>query len=161
WGQLTLVETDPPKLDVQYWLDYFKRTYCDAVTLSAGGVVAFYPTKVPMHYASSYLGGRDSFGDLCRGCQQMGMVVVARVDPHAVHEDIRQAHPEWLQRDENGEIRRHQVMPELYLSCSHGGYNRVFLTSVIQEIVRMYGVDGVFANRWADTSNFTVCYCAN
>ena len=41
WGQLTLVENDPPKLDVPYWLDYFRRTYCDAVTLSAGGVVAF------------------------------------------------------------------------------------------------------------------------
>src|SRR5262249_57502809 len=80
WGQLTLVETDPPKLDVQYWLDYFKRTYCDAVTLSAGGVVAFYPTKVPMHYASSYLGGRDSFWDLCPGFHKLGLVVVPPLD---------------------------------------------------------------------------------
>jgi hypothetical protein len=28
WGQLTLVENDPPKLDVGYWLDYFKRCRC-------------------------------------------------------------------------------------------------------------------------------------
>ncbi|MBZ5625645.1 MAG: hypothetical protein LAQ69_44175 [Acidobacteriia bacterium] len=50
WGQLTLVENDPPELNVGYWLDYFQRCRCDAVTLSAGGVVAYYPTKVPMHY---------------------------------------------------------------------------------------------------------------
>jgi hypothetical protein len=53
WGQLTLVENDPPKLDVGYWLDYFKRCRCDAVTLSAGGVVAYYPTQVPLHYRSA------------------------------------------------------------------------------------------------------------
>src|SRR5437660_12802998 len=29
WGQLTLVENDPPKLDVGYWLDCFKRCRCD------------------------------------------------------------------------------------------------------------------------------------
>src|ERR1051325_6886141 len=85
WGQLTLVEDDPPKLNVAYWLDYFQRCHCDAVTLSAGGVVAFYPTQVPMHYRSAFLGGRDSFGDLCRGCQKLGMVVVARVDRSEEH----------------------------------------------------------------------------
>jgi hypothetical protein len=160
WGQLTLVENDPPKLDVGYWLDYFKRCRCDAVTLSAGGVVAYYPTKVPLHYRSAYLGDKDSFGDLCRGCRKLGMVVVARVDPHAIHEDGYRAHPEWAAVDERGAVRHHPVMPELYLSCSHGAYNREFLTEVIREIVAAYRVDGVFANRWADTGGFTVCYCA-
>jgi len=160
WGQLTLVENDPPQLDVGYWLDYFKRCHCDAVTLSAGGVVAYYPTKVPLHYRSSFLGDRDSFGDLCRGCQKLGMVVVARVDPHALHEDAFRAHPEWASVDDRGDVRRHPVMPEFYLSCTHGNCNRDFLTKVIREIVSTYQVDGVFANRWADTGGFTVCYCA-
>src|SRR5512135_596603 len=39
WAQLTLVEDDPPKLDVDFWLDYFRRTHADAVCLSAGGCV--------------------------------------------------------------------------------------------------------------------------
>jgi hypothetical protein len=161
WGQLTLVEDDPPKLDVGYWLDYFKRTYCDAVCLSAGGVVAYYPTRIPMHYRSAYLGDRDSFGELCHGCKKLGMVVVARVDPHAVHEDIYKAHRDWLAVDERGEIRRHWVMPELYVTCSHGGYNREFMTEVIREVVTAYPVDGIFANRWANTGSFEVCHCAH
>jgi hypothetical protein len=161
WGQLTLVEDDPPKLDVGYWLDYFRRCHCDAVTLSAGGVVAYYPTKIPMHYRSAYLGTRDSFGELCRGCQKMGMVVVARVDPHAAHEDMFRAHPDWMAVDEQGKIRHHWVMPELYVTCPHGPYNRVFLTEVMREVVANYGVDGIFANRWANTASFEVCYCRN
>ena len=55
WAQLTLVEDDPGKFDVKFWLDYFKRTHSDAVCLSAGGCVAYYPTKVPLHHRSAWL----------------------------------------------------------------------------------------------------------
>src|SRR5215470_10814091 len=50
WAQLTLVEDDPGKFDPQFWLDYFQRTKSDAVCLSAGGCVAYYPTEVPFHH---------------------------------------------------------------------------------------------------------------
>ena len=36
WAQLTLVEDDPGKFDLRFWLDYFARTRSDAVCLSAG-----------------------------------------------------------------------------------------------------------------------------
>ena len=45
WAQLTLVEDDPVSFDVGFWLDYFRRTHSDAVCLSAGGCVAYYPTR--------------------------------------------------------------------------------------------------------------------
>jgi hypothetical protein len=41
WAQLTLVEDDPGNFDLQFWLDYFRRTRSDAVCLSAGGCVAY------------------------------------------------------------------------------------------------------------------------
>lgn len=59
WAQLTLVEDDPGKFDLGFWLDDFKRTHSDAACLSAGGCVAYYPTKIPLHYRSQWLG---SFG---------------------------------------------------------------------------------------------------
>ncbi len=52
WAQLTLVEDDPGQYDPTFWLDYFARTHSDAACLSAGGCVAFYPTKIPLHYRS-------------------------------------------------------------------------------------------------------------
>src|SRR4051812_12588687 len=30
WAQLTLVEDDPAQYDVNFWLDYFRRTHSDA-----------------------------------------------------------------------------------------------------------------------------------
>src|SRR5512140_3622356 len=64
WAQLTLVEDDPGKFDPGFWLNYFKRTRSDAVCLSAGGCVAYYPPRVPYHHPSQWLGDRDVFGDL-------------------------------------------------------------------------------------------------
>jgi hypothetical protein len=50
WAQVGFAEDDPGNYDPKFWLDYFRRLHIDAVTLNAGGAVAFYPTKIPMHY---------------------------------------------------------------------------------------------------------------
>src|SRR5271157_546764 len=73
WAQLTLVEDDPGKFDSRFWLDYFRRTQSDAVCLSAGGCVAYYPTEVPLHHRSRWLGSRDVFGELVKGCRDLGI----------------------------------------------------------------------------------------
>ena len=72
-----------------FWLDYFRRTKSDAVCLSAGGCVAYYPTNVPFHHRSGWLGDRDPFGELVAGCRKLGMVVIARTDPHATYDDVQ------------------------------------------------------------------------
>src|SRR5258708_29343701 len=74
WAQLTLVEDDPGKFDPSFWFDYFRRTRSDAVCLSGGGCVAYYPTQIPFHHRSKWLGDRDAFGELVAGCPKPGMV---------------------------------------------------------------------------------------
>jgi len=82
WAQLTLVEDDPGKYDLSFWLDYMKRTHSDATCLSAGGCVAFYPTKIPLHYRSQWMGNSDPFGDLVavKGDPLTDIRVLERVD---------------------------------------------------------------------------------
>ncbi len=156
WAQLTLTEDDPGQFDPAFWLDYFRRTHSDAACLSAGGCVAFYPTKIPLHYRSQWLGGRDPFGDLVAGCRKLGMTVIARTDPHAAHQDVYDAHPDWIAVEADGKPRRHWAMPELWVTCALGPYNFEFMTEVTKEIVSLYPVDGIFSNRWAGSG---MCYC--
>jgi hypothetical protein len=156
WAQLTLVENDPGTYDLQFWLDYFQRTHSDGVTLSAGGCVAYYPTRIPLHYRSAWMKDTDPFGDLVRGCRKLGMTILARTDPHACHQDVYDAHPDWIAVDASGQKRRHWAMPELWVTCALGPYNFEFMTEVTREIVAMYQVDGVFSNRWAGSG---MCYC--
>ena len=159
WVQLTLVENDPGRFDPQVWLDYFRRLHADAATLSAGGIVAYYPTEVPLHHRSTSLGSSDPFGALVAGCRAMGMHVVARTDPHAAREDVRAAHPDWIAITRDGQPRRHWANPELWVTCALGPYNFEFMDQVNREIVTKYKVDGIFANRWAPQGG--ECYCVH
>ncbi len=157
WGQLAFVENDPGRYDPQFWLDYFARTHCDAVTLSAGGVVAFYPTAVPFHRRSAWMKeGTDPFGELAHACRKNGLLVLARVDPHAVYDDARAAHPEWIAVDDEGRPRRHWANPEMWVTCALGPRNFEHMTEVVREIARLYDVQGIFANRWAGSGT---CHC--
>ncbi|MDR3700364.1 MAG: beta-galactosidase trimerization domain-containing protein [Candidatus Sulfopaludibacter sp.] len=156
WAQLTLVEDDPGKYDLNFWLDYFRRTHSDAACLSAGGCVAFYPTKIPLHYKTPWMKDTDPFGDLVAGCRKLNMAVIARTDPHAVHQDVYDAHPDWIAVEANGQKRRHWASPELWVTCALGPYNFDFMTGVTREIVSLYKVDGIFSNRWAGSG---MCYC--
>jgi len=105
WVQLTLVENDPGRFDPAFWLDYFERLHADAATLSAGGIVAYYPTDIPLHHRSAWLGTSDPFGTLAAGCRALGMRVVARTDPHAVRDNVREAHPDWIAVNADGSPR--------------------------------------------------------
>jgi hypothetical protein len=159
WVQLTLVENDPGRFDPKFWLDYFRRLHADAATLSAGGIVAYYPTKVPLHHRSAWLGDADPFGVLVAGCRALGMHVVARTDPHAVRENVKSAHPDWISIDSKGEPRRHWANPDLWITCALGPHHFDFMDEVHREIVSDYRVDGIFANRWAPQGGD--CYCTH
>lgn len=156
WAQLTLVENDPGRFDPDFWLAYFKRIHADAACLSAGGIVAYYPTDVPLHHRSDWLGSTDPFGYLVKGCRKMDMSVMARTDPHAVRQVVYDAHPDWIAVTANGEKRRHWANPDLWVTCALGPYNFEFMTLVHQEIMERYEPDGIFSNRWAGHG---VCYC--
>ena len=156
WAQLTLVENDPGRFDPDFWLGYFQRVHADGACLSAGGVVAYYPTKVPLHHRSAWLGDSDPFGYLVQGCRRMGMAVIGRTDPHATWDNVQQAHPDWIAVDAQGRPRRHWSNPELWVTCALGPYNFEFMTEVHKEIMERYGLDGIFSNRWAGHGT---CYC--
>jgi Hypothetical glycosyl hydrolase 6/Beta-galactosidase trimerisation domain len=158
WSQLTLVEDDPAHYDPLFWLDYYKRTRSDGVCLSAGGCIAYYPTAVPFHHRSAWLGDRDVVGELITGCRKLGMSVLARTDSHGTYDDTKAAHPDWIAVDAQGNPRRHWASPEMWVTCALGPYNFEFMTTVHKEIMSRYHVDGIFMNRWDGSGD---CYCVH
>ncbi|WP_263381365.1 alpha-amylase family protein [Granulicella arctica] len=156
WAQVAFVDDDPGNYSLSFWMDYLKRLHVDAACLSAGGVTAFYPTEIPLHHRSAWLGSMDSFGEIAAGCRKLGMNVVARTDAHACHQNAYDAHPEWIAVDAKGMKRKHPSDPTLWITCALGPYNFDFMTLVHEEITRNYKIDGLFTNRWAGSG---MCYC--
>ncbi len=156
WAQLAFVEKDPARYDPDFWLAYFKKIQATGALLSAGGVVAFYPTAIPLHHRSDWLGDKDPVGYMISGCRKMGMSVVLRTDPHATRQDMYDAHPDYISVTADGQPRRHWADPSLWVTCAYGPYNFEFMTSVHKEIMTRYMPDGIFSNRWAGHG---ICYC--
>lgn len=162
WAQLAFVENDPANYDPDFWLQYFEKIHADGALLSAGGVTAFYPTNIPLHHRSAFLGDKDPLGYMIAGCRKRGMSVILRTDPHAVRQEVLDAHPEWIAVTPKGDHQRHWADPDLWVTCCLGPYNFEFMSRVHQEIMERYRPDGIFSNRWSGPWAYTgICYCEN
>lgn len=156
WAQLAFVEDDPQNCDPDFWLDYFKKIHIEGALLSAGGVVAFYPTEIPLHHRSDYLGNTDLLGYMIEGCRKQNITVCVRTDPHAARQNVYDAHPDWIAVTADGQKRRHWANPDLWVTCALGPYNFGFMTEIHKEIMNNYRPEGIFSNRWAGSGT---CYC--
>jgi len=156
WAQVAFTEEDPPRYDPNFWFDLFKKTHVEAVCLSAGGDIAFYPTKVPLHKRARDLGERDMFGEMVKGARALHMSVIARIDPHAMSEEAFAAHSEWAACTEDGKPRRHWAAKDMWVTCQNGGFMFDFMPAVLKEITDLYQPEGFFGNRWAGSG---MCYC--
>ncbi len=156
WAQLAFVENDPGRCDPDFWLDYFKRIHVEGALLSAGGVVAFYPTEIPLHHRSDFLGNSDLLGYMMEGCRRLNITVCVRTDPHAARQNVYDAHPDWIAVTADGQKRRHWANTDLWVTCALGPYNFDFMTEIHKEIMKKYQPEGIFSNRWRGHGT---CYC--
>lgn len=158
-GQLNMTEHDPIALDVEAWADYWASLKVDAVLVSVTGILAFYQTKVPFHRKGKYLGDRDFFGDCCAAAKKRGIHVIARMSPDLNWEDAVQAHPEWFQRNAQGNVVRHSEDPRLFRTCMFSTYMTDYMAAIMKEVNANYDVDGLYTNAWPPLGSLPDCRC--
>jgi hypothetical protein len=158
-GQTNMTEHDPAVLDVEQWADYWASLKVDAVLISVTGILAFYQTKVPYHRKGKFLGGRDFFGECCAAAKKRGLHVIARMSPDLNWEDAVQAHPEWFQRDAQGNRRaphrRPQAVPHLHV---HHVHDRLHARHHAGDQLALRR-GRLYTNAWPPLGALPVCYC--
>lgn len=158
WGQTNITELDPEQYDVEWWRGYWKRTETQGVVINAGGIVAYYPTDVPLHRRAEHLNGRDLFGTLCWAAHQDGLAVFARMDSSRAQEDCYRAHPDWFAIRDNG----HPYESDgLYTACINSPYYEEHIPAILCEIIQRYHPDGFTDNSWAGLGRNNPCFCDN
>ena len=70
-----------------------------------------------------------------------------------------QAHPEWFQRDAQGNAVHHGEDPRLFRTCMFTTYMTDYMTAIMKEINSLYDVDGMFTNAWPPLGALPVCHC--
>ena len=158
WGQVNITEKDPSQYDIGWWRKFWKRTQTNGVIVNAGGIVAYYPTRIPLHYQPEYLQGRDLFGDLCKAAHEDGIAVFARMDSNRANEEFYKAHPDWFAIDASGKPYR---AGDLYITCINGPYYNEHIPSILTEIATLYHPEGFTDNSWSGLGRDSICYCNN
>ena len=158
WGQTNITEIDPVRYDVAWWRQHWKRTHTQGVIVNAGGILAYYPSRVPLHRPAQQLDGRDLFGELCQAAHEEGLVVFARMDSNRAHEEFYQAHPDWFAVDAAG--RPHKA-GELFVTCVNSPYYDEHIPAILREIAGRYHPEGFTDNSWSGLGRGTICYCDN
>jgi hypothetical protein len=158
WGQTNITEPDPQQYDITWWRKQWKRTQVQGVIINAGGIVSYYPSKVPLHKPSPFLKGRDLFGELCRAAHEDGLAVFARMDSNRASEEFYKAHPDWFAVDVNGKPHR---ADDLYITCVNGPYYNEHIPAILREIIELYHPEGFTDNSWSGLGRGTPCYCEN
>ena len=130
-------------------------TNADGIVVSAGGIVAFYPSRVPYHYVSPLLNGRDLLKEVSAQLHAAGMRSIARIDFSKARADVFRDHPDWFARNPDGSPR---TAGKFYNVCPNSPYiGEAFAFPVIREILKGYEVDGFHLNAGGFPGH---CYCA-
>jgi hypothetical protein len=154
-----MTEHDPAVLDVEQWADYWASLKIDAVMVSVTGILAFYQTKVPYHRKGKFLGSRDFFGDCCCAAKKRGIHVIARMSPDLNWEDAVQAHPEWFQRDAQGNPIHHTEDRRLFRTCMFTTYMTDYMPAIMKRLIRSTTWTATFTNAWPPLGPLPVCHC--
>lgn len=158
WGQTNITEIDPGRYDLAWWRGHWKKTRVQGIIVNAGGIVAYYPSRVPWHKQAQYLGGRDLFGEICRAAHEQGLAVMARMDSNRAHEELYKAHPGWFAVDRLGKPYK---AGDLFITCINGPYYEEQIPAILTEIAEKYHPEGFTDNSWSGLGRDSICYCEN
>lgn len=150
-------------LDVDKLISQLKSMEVNVLMLNAGGMFAFYPSKLQYQYVTPYL-KKDLLGEAIEKAHKNGIRFIARFDFSKAHESIFRQRPEWFYRTRDGqEVNYFGIVH----TCLNGGYQQLNSLDILEEALSSYDVDGVFFNmfgyqNWDYSGNYYgTCHCAN
>jgi hypothetical protein len=152
---------DAPRMDPEQMVSDALKMNANVLTINAGGIAAWYPSKVPFHHINEYMADRDFLREILDAAHAKDIKIIARFDFSLAEDYIYHQNPQWFSRDSTGKpLTRGNDRPglwrNLYVTCSNGGYqNEAVGVAVVSEVIENYDVDGIFYN-----ASYTFpCWC--
>ncbi|RYF97032.1 MAG: hypothetical protein EOO00_01230 [Chitinophagaceae bacterium] len=140
--QVNLPDYEAATLNADSLVEDLVNYSANTVIINAGGIMAFYPTKLPFHYTNPYM-KPNTLGDVVKKCHENNIKVIVRFDFSRVHESIFKAHPEWCYISPDGE---RIINTNMYVASINGPYVQQHAFDIIQEVLDLFPVDGIFLN---------------
>jgi len=129
-------------LDVDSLIADLKYFSANTLLINAGGIMAFYPTKLENQYVNPYM-KENMLGDVITKCHAEGIRVMVRFDFSRAHKSIFDKHPDWFYISPYGE---RIINDDMYVVSINAPYEQEQLFNIVGEVIDRYPVDGIFLN---------------
>ncbi|GAB2625555.1 family 10 glycosylhydrolase [Emticicia sediminis] len=120
-----------------------KNFSANTLLINAGGIMAFFPSKLPFHYINPYMKDNNMLGEVVRKCHENNIKVIVRFDFSRVHESIFKAHPDWCYISPKGE---RIINTDMYVVSINAPYVQECAFKIIEEVIDRFPIDGIFLN---------------
>lgn len=114
----------------------------NTLIINAGGIMAFYPTKLEHQYTNPYM-KENMLKDVIQKCHDNGIKVITRFDFSRAHESIFKKHPDWFYISPKGE---RIINDDMYVVSIDAPYEQEVLFQIVEEVIDNYPIDGIFIN---------------
>jgi hypothetical protein len=145
-NNLRMIQTNLPayeaELNVDSLVSDLKYFSANTLLINAGGIMAFYPTKLEFQYVNPYM--KDNMlKDVIDKCHAAGIRVMVRFDFSRAHKSIFDKHPDWFYLSPQGE---RIINDDMYVVSINAPYEQEQLFNIVGEVIERYPVDGIFLN---------------
>lgn len=114
----------------------------NTLIINAGGIMAFYRTKLDFHYTNPYL-KEEILSRVIEKCHQHNIKVIVRFDFSRVHESIFKVHPDWCYVSPKNE---RIINTDMYVVSINAPYVQEKAFRIIEEVIDTFRIDGIFLN---------------
>lgn len=140
--QVNLPDYEAATLHPDSLLQDLLNVHANTLIINAGGIMSFYPTKLPFHYINPHMQS-DMLGNVIKKCHQHQIKVMVRFDFSRVQESIYKQHPDWCYISPKGE---RIINTDMYVVSINAPYVQDAAFKIIEETISLYPVDGIFLN---------------
>lgn len=149
WKQnnLRVIQTNLPAyeaatLNPDSLLKDLKDFSANTLLINAGGIMAFFPSKLPFHYINPYMKS-NMLADVVKKCHENNIKVIVRFDFSRIQESIFKAHPDWCYISPKNE---RIINTDMYVVSINAPYVQECAFKIIEEVIDNFPIDGIFLN---------------
>ena len=114
----------------------------NTLIINAGGIMAFYPTKLDCQYTNPHM-QQNMLGEVIAKCHTAGIRVIVRFDFSRAHKSIYEAHPDWFYVSPAGD---RIINDDMFAVSMNAPYEQECLFKIVEEVIDLYPIDGIFIN---------------
>jgi len=123
-------------------VDDLVRFSANTLIINAGGIMAFYPSKVENHYINPHMNA-TMLSNVVAKCHEHGIKVITRFDFSRAHESVFKAHPDWFYISPKGE---RIINDDMMVVSIDAPYEQQVMFDIVNEVLTDFPVDGIFIN---------------